>query len=495
MHRQRRTLFAALVATSIVTASPLVAEPPKPEKTGLEGQTYYAPSDPQVVAALDEWRDMKFGMLIHWGAYSQWGIVESWSLCSEDEGWCVRKDDDYTRYKSDYERLKTTFNPVEYDPSRWASAARRAGMKYVVFTTKHHDGFCMFDTQQTDYKVTDPGCPFHTHQRADVTGELFDAFRSEGLKVGAYFSKPDWHSQDYWWSNFATPDRNPNYDINRYPERWERFVKFTQAQITELLSNYGRVDILWLDGGWVRKLSDEQVVEARNNPESQVLRPQSQDIRMDEIVAASRELQPGLIVVDRAVEGPHQNYLTPENRIPNESAELPWESCMISSDGGWSFVPDSTTIPAHEAIRRLLDVVSKGGNLLLNFAPGPDGDFAPGSYRLLDELAAWISVNGEAIYGTRIAPELRVDQTFFTQSKDAAEVFAIYLGDENATSPPREVVVPFLAADKVKAIEMLGAKEAPTWAGRGEGLMIRTPDAAMRTPPCKTAWSFKISLR
>lgn len=462
---------------------------------GLEGQTYYPPSDPKVVDAIDHWRDQKLGMLMHWGPYSQWGVVESWSLCSEDEGWCVRRDDNYTRYKANYEALKNTFNPVDYAPSKWAAAAQRAGMRYVVFTTKHHDGFCMFDTQQTDYKVTDPGCPFHAHPKANITRELFDAFRAEGLQIGAYFSKPDWHCPEYWWPNFATPDRNPNYDIGRYPERWERFVQYTHAQIGELLSDYGRVDILWLDGGWVRPLTDEKVVEMRNDPTIQVLRPQSQDIRMGEIVAKARALQPGLIVVDRAVEGPHQNYLTPENHIPDKAADVPWESCMTTSSGGWAYAPNSTTIPAREAIRRLLDVVSKGGNLLLNFAPSPEGDFDPGSYRLLEELAAWMDVNGEAIYGTRLAPVSRVGDTFYTQSKDGKTVYAICLGGEGAAGPPAEVSVPFVSADQVAAVAALGNDEAVDWSAGANGLLLATPKTFAENPPCETAWAFKVSLR
>ena len=148
--------------------------------------------------------------------------------------------DDYVEYKKAYEALQTTFNPVKFDPERWAKAAKDAGMKYVVFTTKHHDGFSMFDTKQTDYRITSPKTPFSSNPRADVTRGIFDAFRAQGFMVGAYFSKPDWHSPDYWWPYFATPDRNPNYDIKKYPDRWTRFVDFTHAQIDELMSRYGR---------------------------------------------------------------------------------------------------------------------------------------------------------------------------------------------------------------------------------------------------------------
>jgi len=131
-----------------------------------EMDRYVPETDPLVLEKLEQWQDLKFGLLMHWGPYSQWGIVESWSICAEDEGWCRRKDDNYTRYKEDYEDLQLSFNPVRFDPSEWASAARQAGMKYVVFTTKHHDGFCMFDTRETDYRITSEKTPFHVNPKA-----------------------------------------------------------------------------------------------------------------------------------------------------------------------------------------------------------------------------------------------------------------------------------------------------------------------------------------
>ena len=234
-------------------------------------ERYVPETDPLVLQKLEEWQDLKFGLLMHWGPYSQWGIVESWSICAEDEDWCRRKNPDYIEYKKQYEALKLSFNPVGFNPEKWAAAAKNAGMKYVVFTTKHHDGFSMFDTKLTDYKITDPECPFSVNPRANVTREVFSAFREQGFWTGAYFSKPDWHNENYWWPNFATPDRNVNYNIANYPERWEKFVEFTHGQIMELVGgDYGKVDILWLDGGWVQKMSEEEEMEYLLSPGQQV---------------------------------------------------------------------------------------------------------------------------------------------------------------------------------------------------------------------------------
>ena len=196
-------------------------------------------TDPAIVARIAEWQDLKFGFMMHWGIYAQWGVVESWSICNEP--WIDRHGADYYEYKQAYQALNKTFNPTHFEPQKWAEAAKRAGMKYVVFTTKHHDGFAMFDTKYSQ-------CP----AKRDFTRGVVDAFRKEQMWIGLYFSKPDWHHPDYWAKEWATPDRNVNYDIDQHPDRWQRFVEFTHNQIRELTHNYGKVDILWLDGGWVR---------------------------------------------------------------------------------------------------------------------------------------------------------------------------------------------------------------------------------------------------
>ena len=396
-------------------------------------QKYYPETDTLVLKQLEKWQDIKFGLLMHWGPYSQWGVVESWSICSEDEGWERRNIDNYVEYKKKYEDLKKTFNPVKFDPGKWAKAAKDAGMKYVVFTTKHHDGFSMFDTKQTDYKITDPACIFSTNPKADIAKEIFDAFRKEGFMTGAYFSKPDWHNENYWWPNFATPDRNVNYNIPTYPGRWKKFVEFTHNQIMELMTGYGRMDILWLDGGWVRIKTDEEVKEQMLSAKY-ATRPQSQDINMPELVRKAREKQPGLIVVDRAVEGPYQNYLTPENQVPGKLLPYPWESCIIMG-GGWSYSFDAKYKSTHELINILVDIVSKGGNLLLNIAPSPEGTWDEEAYSRLKELGVWMRINEEAIYNTRPLAPYREGKVCFTQLNDGT-TYAIYLADENEKTIP-----------------------------------------------------------
>jgi len=385
---------------------------------------YQPPSDPLVKQKLDKWQDKKFGMIIHWGIYAVPGIIESWSICSED--WIERDSTiSYDDYKKWYWDFSKQFNPTKFSPEQWAKAGKDAGMKYLVFTTKHHDGFAMFDTKQSDFSIAKG--PFANNPKADVTKYVFDAFRKEGFMIGAYFSKPDWHSQYYWWQKYATADRNNNYDIRKYPWRWNKFKDFTYNQISELMHNYGTVDILWLDGGWVRPL---ETINAEVLSWGANIPKWSQDINMPKIAEMARRAQPGLIMVDRTVHGPYENYQTPEQKIPENQLEYPWESCMTLG-GAWGFVPDDKYKPASEVIHKLVEIVAKGGSLLLGVGPKPDGTLPDEVVNKLEDIGKWTAVNGKAIYNTRTMKNYKSGQTWFTQAKDGKKIFAVYCLETN----------------------------------------------------------------
>lgn len=468
-----------------------------------EPQKYYPVEDPLVQQKLEEWQDLKFGLLMHWGPYSQWGIVESWSICPEDYGWCQRKKEGtpgtYFEYVQAYEKLQTTFNPVHFDPKKWAVAAKDAGMKYVVFTTKHHDGFSMFDSKYTDYKITDPKTPFSSHPKSNIAAEIFNEFRNQDMWAGAYFSKPDWNSDDYWWPYFPPKDRNVNYDPEKYPERWERFTQFTHNQILELLTDYGKIDILWLDGGWVMKQNAELIDDfyhSRIDNHNGFINGGivNQDIKMDDLVIKAREKQPGLIVVDRAVEGNNQNYLTPENRVPEKELPYPWESCIIAG-GGWSYTPNAKYKSGHEVVHMLIDIVCKGGNLLLNIAPGPDGTWHDDAYKLLEKVGDWMKVNNEAIYNTRAIAPYKENNLCFTKKKDQNIIYAIYMADEGETQLPEFIPIHSFIPKKGSKITVLGDNASELkYRKNGKHYLIEVPERLQKSPPCKYAWTFKIEI-
>ena len=436
-----------------------------------ENYPFVAETDSLALQKLEEWKDWKFGLLMHWGTYSIWGIVESWSLCPEDEGWTVRKKGDYSNYfeyKKEYEDLGKQFNPIKFDPDKWAAAAKDAGMKYVVFTTKHHDGFCMFDTKQTDYKITASLVPFSKNSKANVAKEIFSAFRKEGLATGAYFSKPDWHNENFWWPYFPPMNRNVNYDIKKYPERWKNFQDFTYNQIKELMSDYGKMDILWLDGAWVRP---DSLVDHKVDWEKNI--PPGQDVNMPRIAKMCRQLQPGIIIVDRWVPGPYENYHTPEQQIPNKPLPYPWETCMTMATS-WSYVPDDKYKSTNTIIHNLVDIVSKGGNYLLNIAPGPDGEWHDEAYQRLKEIGAWLKINGEAIYKTRTVYPYKDGDVCFTRSKDWKTIYAIRLLKENE-SVPTQISFKGISVDTKPFIRLLGSTQNLQWKKEGETVTVFLP--------------------
>lgn len=450
-----------------------------------QSSTYESPTDPLVKAKLDKWEDLKFGMIIHWGLYAVPGIVESWSVCNED--WVDRDSTiSYDEYKKWYFGLKKDFNPVKFDPAQWATAGKEAGMRYVVFTTKHHDGFSMFDTKETDFKISDG--PFKNDPRSDVAKHVFDAFRKNDFMIGAYFSKPDWHSEYFWWPKYATADRNPNYDIRKYPWRWNRFQQFTYNQISELMHNYGSIDILWLDGGWVRPLetvNDEVRSWGARIPEW------SQHVDMPRIADMARKAQPGLLIVDRTVHGEYENYQTPEQRIPAQQLSYPWETCMTLGNA-WGYVPNEQFKSSAKVIHSLIEIVAKGGSLLLGIGPRADGTLQEESIQRLEEIGKWMKVNGSAIYNTRTVEHYKDSSVYFTKSKTGPVKYALVCLVENE-GLPSFVEWKNNTPKKGTKITLLQTGGTVKWTNDNGRIKVYLPSSLLKSKPVLPALAFSFT--
>lgn len=435
---------------------------------------YIAPVDPKVNAKLEKWKGYKLGVLITWGVYTQWGIIDSWTLCSYDAGWNHRSGpyaDDYDTYKKQYEKIYTYFNPVNFNPDLWVTAFKNAGVKYVLAMTKHLDGFCMYDTQTTDYRITSPNCPFHTNSRANISYEILQSARNQGLSVGAYFSKPDWNVNSFWWRYFGVIWLDVNYNTTQYSERWNSFKSFVYNQIDEVTKNLGSLDILWMDGSWVRPNS-------------------SMDINMPSIVSNVRNNQPGIIVVDRGC-GQFEDYLTPEYEIPPDPLGVPFE--VVRAIGPfWGHVPGMYYYHPDTLVHTLIEVVAKGGNLLYGLGPDEFGQLDTACYDRLQRLGNWINVNSEAIYETTNINPYRYQNVFFTSKKDT--VFAIYIAYDNQQTLPSQINWGAIRPKNGTNVYLLGYNQPLSWSTSSSGITtVNIPPHLQQNPPCLHAWSFKFT--
>jgi len=299
----------------------------------------------------------------------------------------------------------------------------------------------MWDSKYTDYKVTNRDCPFHTNKRANIVAHLYEAFRRQKLAIAAYFSKADWNVPSYWAKdqfagNFTK--RGPSYDPKDNPELWEKFVQFTHNQVMELVTDYGRIDILWFDAGWV-------------------CRENGQDIRIEELVEKARRVQPWLLSADRTVGGICENYVTPEQSIPSKPLSVPWESC-VSMGNGFAYSYDDNFKSTKRLLRMLIDVIAKGGNLALNVAPQTDGRLPWPALLRMKEMGEWLKQYGDAVYGTRICEPYSIDNFSFTQKAAENKVFVFYTPDEKYD---KEIAIPYNNKNVLSVINKTTGKELP----------------------------------
>jgi len=300
---------------------------------------------------VQNWREMKFGLFIHWGPVSLKGTEIGWSRGGERRG----RSGAGSIPAEEYDNLYKRFDPVKFNADEWIQTAKDAGMKYLVFTSKHHDGFSMFDSAHTDYKITNS--PF----KRDVVKELADACHKAGLKLGYYYSPVDWF--------------HPDYRTATHP----KYIDFMHNQLREICTNYGRIDIIWFDG----------------------LGGAAKDWNSEPLFKMIRTLQPHVIINNRA--GLPADHDTPEQRVGKFQNDRPWETCMTICRQ-WAFKPNDNMKSLKQCIQTLIRVVGGDGNLLFNVGPMPDGRIEPRQVERLKEMGRWLKKYGHTIYGTRGGP-------------------------------------------------------------------------------------------
>jgi alpha-L-fucosidase len=328
----------------------------------------------QFAARTKWWREAKFGMFIHWGIYAVPADSTDRNGNKSIGEWYFSNKQMQVK---DYEKFASQFNPVKFDAKRWVKTAKDAGMKYIVITSKHHDGFCMFDSKLTDYCIT-KATPF----KRDPMKELAAECKKQGITLCFYHSIMDWHNPDYLprrsWEGANRPADGANLD---------RYIDTMKGQLRELLTNYGPIGVIWFDGGWEHN---------------------AEQLHSREVNAMIRSIQPGILINDRNQEP--QDHSTPEQSIPANA--LPggrlWETCMTLNDT-WGYAKnDHNWKSSEDLIHKLCDIAGKGGNFLLNVGPTDLGEFTPETMDRLAAIGRWMKTNGASIYGTTRSPFKRL---------------------------------------------------------------------------------------
>jgi alpha-L-fucosidase len=414
--RAQRSILIAVMAAAVAGYFGCSGKPAgapsaeKPPVTLLSEDAVRLSNDP---GKTEIFRDAGLGLFIHWGPNSQVGTEISWPLYNASEDF-IKK----------YYALAETFNPTAFDPTEWARLAKLAGMEYVVFTAKHHDGFCMFDTALSDFKIT------QTPYGRDIAGMVADAFRKEGFLVGIYYSPGDFRYQ--WETGKRTGHiYEPDFESPAlFGPKQKSFVDYERGQIEELLTRYGDIFMLWFDG------------------KCEPLKKHAWRVRQDVFIGRGE-------------------IPTPEQEIPGQADDRAWESCLTTSYQ-WSFLPGAEVRPAAEIIENLIHIRARGGNMLLNIGPRPDGRIAPADEDLLRDLGLWMMLYGDAVRGVRPWVVTNEGDVWFTQKRSEGTVYALAGLEKNA----RSLVLKSVAASPETKVTLLGQEGDCAWEQTPAGLKI-----------------------
>ena len=406
------------------------------------------------------WRDATFGMFIHWGAYAvPAGVYQGKEVKGIGE-WIMHSAQIPI---PEYEEFVRQFNPVNFNAKQWVAIAKNAGMKYIVITSKHHDGFCIWDSKVTDYDIMDAS-PY----KRDILKELADACKEAGVKLCFYHSIMDWHQPDAESKKDYTHQHTPHPDFATYREM------YLKPQLKELIQKYDPA-VLWFDGEWIPEWTEDQGRDLYN-----YLRNLKPDLVINNRVGKGRAGMQGMNKYKDAA----GDFGTPEQEILEGTSDSDWESCMTMNDT-WGFKKSDTKWKSSETlIHNLIDIAAKGGNYLLNVGPTAEGVIPAASVERLSEMGDWLKVNGEAIYSTHSTKKYKENDASFTISKDGSLVYAII------TQPVSgELMLKTVEVKKGSKIYMLGLKNPLEYTVDESGnLRIKWPSQL----PCKYAWTIRI---
>jgi alpha-L-fucosidase len=414
--RVRRPILAALLTAAVAVSVGCPAKAPEPAAAGkppvplLAEDAVRLSNDP---AKTEVFRDAGLGLFIHWGPNSQMGTEISWPLYNASED-----------YIKKYYALAGTFNPSAFDPGEWARLAKLAGMEYVVFTAKHHDGFCMFDTALSDFQIT------RTPYGRDIAAMVAEAFRKEGLLVGFYYSPGDFR---YQWETGKRAGHiyKPDFESGApFGPKKLGFVDYERGHIEELLTKYGDIFMLWFDG------------------QCEPLKKHAWRVRQDVFIGRGE-------------------IPTPEQEIPGQAADHAWESCLTTSYQ-WAYLPGAVVRPAAEIIENLIHIRARGGNMLLNIGPRPDGRIAPADEDLLRDLGLWMMLYGESVRAVRPWVVTNEADVWLTGKRAEGTVYALASLESNA----RTLLLKSVMAAPGTKVTLLGQEGDLPWEQTTAGLKI-----------------------
>ena len=441
----RVLMFAILLLTSLFTQA---------QKDFLNESTHDRDS------RMQWWRDATFGMFIHWGAYAV--------PAGEYKGKVVNGVAEWIMHTGnipipEYEKFVRQFNPVQFDAKEWVRIAKDAGMKYIVITSKHHDGFSLWDSKVSTYDIMDAS-PF----KRDILKELSDACKEAGIKMCFYHSIMDWHEPDAESKKEYTHQHAENPDFARYREQ------FLKPQLKELIEKYDPA-VLWFDGEWIPEWTEEQGRDLYT-----YLRNIKSDLIINNRVGKGRAGMQGMNLYKNAA----GDFGTPEQEILEGTSDTDWESCMTMNDS-WGFKrTDNNWKSAELLIHNLIDITAKGGNYLLNVGPTAEGFIPQASVERLKEMGEWLSINKEAIYATKSTKKYKEGDVKYTISKDNKFVYAISTKPVNG-----QLQLTNVAVKKGTKIYMLGVNRPLSFMIDSNGnLIIDWPSNL----PCKYAWTIRI---